>query len=204
MDASSSSMDHSAAASGECQVSMLWNWNTIDSCFLTESWHIRTQAQFVGSCIGVALLVVVFEGLRRLEREYSRWLARRQTVAISQGACCPCDVEDEAPKCCKSAGSRSSEGSLPRPTTVRAPTRLELGGHHVVRSLGHAVLFLLAYILMLLGMSFSIQIFISIIVGAFLGHLAFAWDLTMPSKEACSTPKSGNTVGDTVVGTHCG
>ncbi|KAJ5789674.1 uncharacterized protein N7518_006685 [Penicillium psychrosexuale] len=56
---------------------MLWNWYTIDSCFLAKTWHIRTRGMFAGSCIGVICLVLSLEFLRRLGREYDSFIVRR-------------------------------------------------------------------------------------------------------------------------------
>ncbi|KAF3359018.1 hypothetical protein VdG1_02580 [Verticillium dahliae VDG1] len=47
-------MDMSAMMGG-CKISMLWNWQTIDSCFISESWHVTSTGMFAGSCIGVAV-----------------------------------------------------------------------------------------------------------------------------------------------------
>lgn len=55
---------------------MLWNWNTIDSCFIAESWRITSAGMFAGSCIGVILLVLCLEFLRRSVKEYDRYLIR--------------------------------------------------------------------------------------------------------------------------------
>ncbi len=55
---------------------MLWNWYTIDSCFLARSWHVRSRGAFAGSCIGVILLVLSLELLRRTQREFDRYLRR--------------------------------------------------------------------------------------------------------------------------------
>ncbi|KAJ5095708.1 hypothetical protein NUU61_005064 [Penicillium alfredii] len=60
-----------------CQISMLWNWNTIDACFLSTSWHIRSRGMFAGSCIGVICLVLCLEFLRRVSREYDAFIVRR-------------------------------------------------------------------------------------------------------------------------------
>jgi solute carrier family 31 (copper transporter), member 1 len=51
---------------------MLWNWYTVDSCFISSSWHITSAGMFAGSCIGVICLVVLLEFLRRLGKEYDR------------------------------------------------------------------------------------------------------------------------------------
>ncbi|EYE97973.1 high-affinity Cu transporter CTR3 [Aspergillus ruber CBS 135680] len=62
---------------GSCKVSMLWNWNTIDACFLAESWHITSRGMFAGSCIGVICLVLILEFLRRVGREYDAFIVKR-------------------------------------------------------------------------------------------------------------------------------
>jgi solute carrier family 31 (copper transporter), member 1 len=61
---------------------MLWNWTTIDSCFLSRSWHNTTTAKFAGSVIGVFYLVIAIEGVRRLGREYDRKLVLAHKVCL--------------------------------------------------------------------------------------------------------------------------
>ena len=58
---------------------MLWNWHTIDACFLTSSWHIKSYAMFACTCIGVVLLVVAVEFLRRVVKEYDAYLIRKHS-----------------------------------------------------------------------------------------------------------------------------
>lgn len=103
---------------------MLWNWNTIDSCFLAKSWHITSQGMFAGSCIGVVLLVMVLEMMRRLVKEYDRYLIRKH-AASSTGA------SDDKAVGCNTVGFR--------------PTLLE----QAVRALLHMVQFAVAYFVML-------------------------------------------------------
>ena len=43
---------------------MLWNWYTVDACFLSTSWRINNDGAFAATCIGVVLLVVALEVLR--------------------------------------------------------------------------------------------------------------------------------------------
>ena len=64
---------------------MLWNWYTVDACFISSTWHVRSRGAFAGSCIGVVLLVMSLEFLRRAQREFDRYLARRQPTPISRG-----------------------------------------------------------------------------------------------------------------------
>ncbi|KAJ5639582.1 uncharacterized protein N7484_007444 [Penicillium longicatenatum] len=74
---STSSMDMGGSS---CKISMLWNWNTVDSCFIAESWHITSKGMFAGSCIGVICLVICLEFLRRLGKEYDRFLLRQHEL----------------------------------------------------------------------------------------------------------------------------
>ncbi|KAJ5386241.1 hypothetical protein N7509_008782 [Penicillium cosmopolitanum] len=60
-----------------CKIDMLWNWYTIDACFLAHSWQIKSRGMFAGSCIGVICLVLCLEALRRLGREYDAFILRR-------------------------------------------------------------------------------------------------------------------------------
>ena len=60
---------------------MLWNWYTVDTCFIAESWHVRSSGMFAGSCIGVILLVMTLELLRRAVKEYDRFLLRKHRSA---------------------------------------------------------------------------------------------------------------------------
>jgi copper transporter 1 len=68
---------------------MLWNWNTIDSCFLSSSWRTKTSAMFAGSVVGVFFLCMAIELLRRAAREYDRRItaarvAEKGVVAAAQ------------------------------------------------------------------------------------------------------------------------
>ena len=56
---------------------MLWNWNTVDSCFISSTWRVRSAGMFAGSCIGVILLVMLLELLRRSVKEYDRYLSKK-------------------------------------------------------------------------------------------------------------------------------
>ncbi|XRM38031.1 copper transporter complex subunit Ctr4 [Aspergillus tubingensis] len=66
-----------AMASTNCKISMLWNWNTMDACFISSSWHITSPSMFAGSCIGVILLVICLELLRRVASEYDAFIINR-------------------------------------------------------------------------------------------------------------------------------
>ena len=59
------------------ETQMLWNWNTVDACFISSTWKITSAGMFAGSCIGVILLVMFLELLRRCVKEFDRYLLRK-------------------------------------------------------------------------------------------------------------------------------
>ncbi|CAP94742.1 Pc18g05180 [Penicillium rubens Wisconsin 54-1255] len=151
-------MDHGGMHMGNsCKISMLWNWNTVDACFLAKSWHIKSRGMFAGSCIGVICLVLSLELLRRLGRVYDSFIVRRarlRRLYIQEGMLAPY-----------------------RPSLVE----------HSVRSLLHMVQFAVAYIIMLLAMYFNGYIIICIFIGAFLGAFIFSWEPVDLNKESDAT-----------------
>ncbi|KAL8896362.1 MAG: hypothetical protein Q9207_007741 [Kuettlingeria erythrocarpa] len=95
MAATSSAMSHSGMSMGgdnACKISMLWNWYTIDSCFITSDWHITSKGGFAGFCFGAFFLVILLEYLRRWQRMYDASLVREYRKRNMLGAVVPEDV----------------------------------------------------------------------------------------------------------------
>ncbi|KAK7053825.1 Ctr copper transporter family-domain-containing protein [Favolaschia claudopus] len=136
-----------------CKLSMLWNWDTVDACLVTEQWHIRTPRQYAGSLIGLFFVVVLLEGVRRLSRTYDRYVVRRYQSRLSIGR-----VSDSFKK---------KQGVSPG---IFA---------QVIRSLLYFIQFSTAYLLMLAAMSHNGGVILTIFIGAFFGFLIFARD-TLP------------------------
>lgn len=131
---------------------MLWNWYTIDACFLTPSWRITSGGMFAATCIGVALLVVALEFFRRLGKEYDAFIIRQFRRNLSSKI-----VSGQA---------------LQTPTEARfRATPLQ----QFTRAVLHAVVFGLAYIIMLLAMYYNGYIIMSIILGAGIGKFFCDW-----------------------------
>lgn len=127
---------------------MLWNWNTVDSCFISSSWHVTSRGMFAGSCIGVLLLVMLLEFLRRAVKEYDALLVRKHSAANNRSNVGPAGAGVQQ------GGSESGEskdngvsvrpvGNVPsgrfRPTLVE----------QAVRALLHTCQFAVAYFVML-------------------------------------------------------
>ncbi|KAK4129921.1 Ctr-domain-containing protein [Trichocladium antarcticum] len=154
---------HGGGSKNGCKISMLWNWNTIDSCFIASSWKITSKGKFAGSCIGVVLLVITLELLRRTVKEFDRYLINKHRVSGVAATVSP-----------KSA---SGDGS-PAPACVAAvnqgyrPTVFE----QAIRALLHMLQFAVAYFVMLLAMYYNGYIIICIFLGAYIGSFIFHWE----------------------------
>ncbi|KAG5941965.1 hypothetical protein E4U53_007312 [Claviceps sorghi] len=133
-------MDGAGGGAAECKISMLWNWYTIDACFLTPSWHITNNAMFAATCIGVILLVTLVECTRRLGKEYDAFLLRQFR---------------------REATRRAQLASSSQVVTLRASLPQQL-----TRAVLHALTFGAAYMVMLLAMYFNGYVIICIFVGA--------------------------------------
>ncbi|PWN39991.1 Ctr copper transporter [Ceraceosorus guamensis] len=142
---------------------MLWNWYTVDACFLSSSWRITNGGSMAATCIGVAFLVVLLEFTRRLGKEYDLLIRRQWAVRASQLS-----------RINSSSTSTSTEDAAAAgPITIKfRATPLQ----QLIRSLLHATTFAAAYIVMLLAMYFNGFIILSIILGAGLGKLLCDWE----------------------------
>ncbi|KAL4911789.1 Ctr copper transporter family-domain-containing protein [Aspergillus aurantiobrunneus] len=181
MDHSSMDMDMGGGmnmggsdSGAQCVISMLWNWNTIDSCFLARSWHIRSRGMFAGSCIGVICLVIVLEFLRRVGREYDAFIVHRAQLRAQY-------LSPEQEHAASSSSSNFNETSAQGATApLKAPSQpIRVRPNLIeqaVRALLHMLQFAVAYFVMLLAMYFNGYIIICIFIGAFLGSFIFSWE----------------------------
>lgn len=142
---------------------------------------------FAGSCIGVICLVISLEFLRRLGREYDRYIVgqfKYQNLGSTGG-------HENA-----SIGSVSSEGhpkdrgdGLPHADERPAQKpRFDMKDaskarqfrpslfQQMTRALLHMVQFGVAYFIMLLAMYYNGYFIICILIGAFIGSFAFSWE----------------------------
>jgi copper transporter 1 len=158
---------------------MLWNWYTIDACFLASSWHIKTKGMFAASCIGVILLVVALEFLRRMGKEYDAYILRQYTrrAASLRHA----SQESYTNSKTNSTYEYNSDGCGPDAACAPALPRQQFitfrasPAQQITRGVIHAATFGLGYIIMLLAMYFNGFIIISIIIGAFIGKVLCDW-----------------------------
>ena len=158
-----------------CVISMLWNWHVMNACFISSSWRITSRGMFVGSCIGVILLVMTLEFLRRVGSEFDRYLAGKRLSVPTR-----LQRTNVNPKSTTSSCESPTEASVLQPQPQVRPTLLQ----HTARSLLHMMQFGVAYIIMLLAMYYNGYIIISILIGSFLGFFVFSWR-SGEEKDAC-------------------
>ncbi|WWD00373.1 hypothetical protein V866_007285 [Kwoniella sp. B9012] len=137
-------MDMSSSSNSTCQMSdMLWNWDVIDTCFISSGWHNTTRGAFAASCVGVVFMAILLELLRRISRDYDRLILKQlSTVSIK--------LQNHRP---------------------RRATPLQ----QLIRSLIHVAVFGLAYLLMLLVMSYNGYLIFSILIGTGIGKFFCDW-----------------------------
>ena len=171
---------------------MLWNWNTLDACFLANSWHITSAGMFAGSCIGVIALVMLLEFIRRVQREWDSYVLNRRswhipTVALNQmqtkrpgqgSASSRSDSEDQ-----KTSHTKVSTFHADEADNGNGSERIggALMWAQTIRAFIYTCQFAVAYIVMLLAMYYNGYLIICIFIGAFLGHWIFGWDLARKS-----------------------
>ncbi|CAN9157207.1 unnamed protein product [Alternaria alternata] len=169
-------MDDAMDMMGGCKISMLWNWNVIDTCFIAESWHVRSKAMFAGSCIGVVLLVILLEFLRRAAKEYDRYIVSQyskkfapSTIGSSASSSSSNDGTTKTP-----AATTTSAARAPTPTTTSKfrPSVMQ----QAIRAALHMCAFAVAYFVMLLAMYYNGYFIICIFIGAYLGYFIFGWE----------------------------
>ncbi|KAJ7489569.1 Ctr copper transporter family-domain-containing protein [Mycena latifolia] len=133
-----------------CKLSMLWNWDTVDTCLITDEWHVHTIQQYAGTLIGIFLIVVFLEGFRKMSRAYDRFILRRFQSRAKFAE----RVREERPF---------------RPSIIQ----------HFVRSVFYFIQFSAAYLLMLAAMTHNGGLILAIFAGALIGFLFFGRD-TVP------------------------
>lgn len=155
---------------------MLWNWNTIDTCFISSSWHITSKGMFAGSCIGVILLVMILELLRRAGKEYDRFLLAQYTRSLGQSSISSASSSAhetlKGPSASAAAAAPATPAYAPGLNAKFRPNVLQ----QAIRALLHMLQFAVAYFVMLLAMYYNGYFIICIFIGAYLGYFIFGWE----------------------------
>jgi len=152
----------------KCKMNMLWNTDIIDTCIIFRSWHVSSISFFIGSCISIVLLCVLYEYLRVLQRKIDYRIAlslqakgKGKPRASNSGRNSPGDFEDSSLLTGRTL-LRSSLTGTPVPAISR-----------VVRALLYGATVFLSFFLMLIFMTYNAYLIAAVVVGASLGHYIF-------------------------------
>jgi copper transporter 1 len=137
--------------------------------FLSSSWHITSNGMFAGSCIGVLLLVISLEALRRASREYDAYIMRAHMKNFTSPATAASSLQDTSDDPSKTPSTQSTTPLL-QPQSF-TPNIFQ----QFVRAFLHMAQFAVAYIVMLLAMYYNGYLIICIFLGAFVGAFIFSW-----------------------------
>ncbi|PVH88780.1 Ctr copper transporter [Cadophora sp. DSE1049] len=151
-------------------IQMLLNWHTIDACFLSSIFHIRSSFTFFLACLGAFLLVISLEFLRRFQREFDRYLRKRNEFLQAKAYVLPEETEEKL---------------LDKGTNVEQTRKKKVVVvlEQLLRGLIHVVQFSVSYCIMLLFMYSNGYIIISILVGALVGFALFTRDTLYSSQD---------------------
>ncbi|KAJ0346514.1 hypothetical protein COL26b_004925 [Colletotrichum chrysophilum] len=160
MAAATSTKAAMSMGGGSCKISMLWNWQVL----------------------GVFLLTISLEMLRRAVKEYDRYLIRNhQARYAGSGAGPSSESAGDNGKGPSTSVTAAGNASIPpfRPNVLQ----------QAIRALLHMVQFAVAYFIMLLAMYYNGYIIICIFLGSYIGSFIFQWETlydgpTSAAKEA--------------------
>ena len=183
---------------------MFWNWYTVDTCFLSPTWRITSTGMFVGSCFGVFGLVILLECLRRVQREFDRFVQHSIPPSTTrehspQRPSNSVHARHENPPsedfCMSSWDVSKSDSEAPVPPSTPllvSPLPSEMAAsdgrrrkfyqapvivQHLIRSTLYTCQLAVAYTIMLLAMYYNGYILGSVFIGAFVGSLICGWDV---------------------------
>lgn len=150
------------------------------SGFLAESWHVSSNGAFAATCIGTVLLVMVMEALRRLGKEYDEWILRAFHARAASLDAPPSSVPSLSRNSNNAASPKAVQSSI---STVATDSRQNLRTvvfrasplQQAIRAVLHAVSLGVAYIVMLLVMSYNGYVIICVIIGGGLGKFFCDW-----------------------------
>lgn len=196
-------MSSSSTSSSACQISMLFNKYTINACFLTSKWHIKSKGMFAGSCIGVFFWVILYLWWHRVCCEYDQALTKYKADKFRQSnvsSCCCCedgkeaassspDESSQASPVVQSNSYSSSDSSFIKPI-VNTFAHNWFGGksgyqpdgsvaiypsafEHLFKAVLYTIEWGCSYLIMLMWMYYNVYMIATMVLGYFFGQLIF-------------------------------
>ncbi|KAI6709086.1 hypothetical protein JHW43_008396 [Diplocarpon mali] len=135
-------MSMSMGSGDGCKLSMLLNWHTIDACFLSSIFHIRSSFTFFLACLGAFALVISLEFIRRFQRNFDRYLRKKNNYLRDKEYAATAETEEKL---------------LDQPIKLRAGHEVNQSAavvmlEQILRGLIHVAQFSISYCIMLLFM----------------------------------------------------
>ncbi|KAJ7346931.1 copper transporter [Mycena albidolilacea] len=170
-------MDHSAhmhhgeapaAALARCSMNMLWNTQIIDTCIVFRSWHVTSNAYFVGSCLAIVALGVFYEYLRAFSKSVDTRIALA-LVASGKGKRTASGTRSGRSSPDEDAGLLSGRRVF-KIATTGTPVPFWL---RVLRAALYGATVFLSFFLMLVFMTYNAYLVFATVFGAALGHFIF-------------------------------
>ncbi|EXM30570.1 Ctr copper transporter [Fusarium oxysporum f. sp. vasinfectum] len=184
----------SEEGAGNCTENpMLWNWNTIGTCFISKAWYMDSGGKFGITCFGAFMLVMLLEFLARVSREWERHRFARgapnsqgpyapaagiELAVLQPAAAQPDDIQPVASRPASATGPNNGKDANDanndaNPIPNFCPSFVE---HAFINAILHTVQCIITYILILMAVSFNGYIIISMFIGAYVGALCFQRD----------------------------
>lgn len=168
----------SMSSGSSCQISMLWNWYTIDSCFIARSWHVRSRGGFAGTCIGIVFLGMAVELVRRLQREYDRFIYAQHLKKLESGA--GPEMNAMSPEGTINKGnniiSQNFISKMFAQNSIIPASFSPSIWQQAIRAWFYVLQYAGAYFIMLLAMYYNGYVIICIFIGGYLGNFFFSAD----------------------------
>lgn len=145
--------DH-GSMSNDSMMMQMYFYADYKAVVLFKEWDIQTVGAMVGSCIGIFLLAILYEGLKYF-REY---LSRKYYAPVSY--------------------VKTNEGGSEASSQVRTPmsfkTSVTSASHYIQTAL-HLLQMIISYFLMLIVMTYNVWLFMAVILGCTVGYFFFGW-----------------------------
>jgi len=174
-------MDHAAMNHGSLESSLTTHSMMMAMAFhggceetiLFDFWRISTVGGLVGSCIGIFLLGVLYEGIKF----YREFLMARGFSPYN-------NLQVNVENIQRRGSDENSITSIPttpprRNSAVKVIKTNMLSQTHFVQTILHMVQFTLSYFLMLIAMTFNSWLFGAVVAGATAGYFLFGWKKTV-------------------------
>lgn len=139
---------------------------TEHATILFEKWHTMTWQELLGSCLGIAVFAMLYEGLKVL-RDWLQYKSHKERKARqANNRIVPNGMPAMEDKTGASYNVIVGESN---------PSQSPFDRYHLLQTLLHLLQVFVGYCLMLVVMTYNAYLVIAVCLGFAIGYLAFAW-----------------------------